>query len=162
MYIPKWFLILLILICVVKCNSAFGSIGEVSLHEGNAAIDRKDGEQDIIVSKDLDIFSSSDKCVIYHNLFFTYNFEIKYNDYNRLIILNKRIGEFFPVYEPKKQNWEQNGNTIIFRWPLTNSVYRGIINDKGTEIKGKSSNTKSGKIYEFEASRIDRNWLYNN
>ena len=57
MYIPKWFLILLILICVVKCNSAFGSIGEVSLHEGNAAIDRKDGEQDIIVSKDLDIFS---------------------------------------------------------------------------------------------------------
>ncbi len=84
------------------------------------------------------------------------------NDYNRLIILNKRIGEFSPVDEPKKQNWEQNGNTIIFRWPLTNSVYRGIINDKGTEIKGKSSNTKSGKIYEFEASRIDRNWLYNN
>ena len=35
-----------------------------------------------------------------------------------------------------------------------------IINDKGTEIKGKSSNTKSGKIYEFEAKRIDGDWLY--
>ena len=57
MYIPKWFLILLILICVVKCNSAFGSIGEVTQLEGNGIIDRKDGDKGIIVEKELDVFS---------------------------------------------------------------------------------------------------------
>ena len=82
------------------------------------------------------------------------------NDYNRLIILNKRIGEFFPVYEPKKQIWVQNGNTIIFRWPFVNSVYRGTINVEGTVINGKIINTKSGEIYEFQAKRIDGVWLY--
>ena len=82
------------------------------------------------------------------------------NDYNRLIILNKRIGEFFPVYEPKKQIWVQNGNTIIFRWPFVNSVYRGTINDEGTEINGKFIKTKSGEIFEFQAKRIDGDWLY--
>tara|TARA_B100001109_G_C18558293_1_gene333043 strand:- start:105 stop:563 length:459 start_codon:yes stop_codon:yes gene_type:complete len=82
------------------------------------------------------------------------------NDYNRLIILNKTIGEFSPVYEPKKQIWVQNGNTIIFRWPLVSSVYRGTVNDEGTEINGKIINTKSGKIFEFQAKRIDGDWLY--
>ena len=57
MYIPKWFLILLILICVVKCNSAFGSIGEVTQLEGNGIIDRKDGDKGIVVEKELDVFS---------------------------------------------------------------------------------------------------------
>ena len=57
MYIPKWFLILLILICVVKCNSAFGSIGEVTQLEGTGIIDRKDGDKGIIVEKELDVFS---------------------------------------------------------------------------------------------------------
>ena len=57
MYIPKWFLILLILICVVKCNSAFGSIGEVTQLEGNGVIDRKDGDKGIVVEKELDVFS---------------------------------------------------------------------------------------------------------
>ena len=57
MYIPKWFLILIILICVVKCNSAFGSIGEVTQLEGTGIIDRKDGDKGIVVEKELDVFS---------------------------------------------------------------------------------------------------------
>ena len=57
MYIPKWFIIVLILICVVKCNSAFGSIGEVTQLEGNGVIDRKDGDKGIVVEKELDVFS---------------------------------------------------------------------------------------------------------
>ena len=57
MYIPKWLIFLLFLFILFKCSGASANIGEVALHEGNAAIDRKDGEQDIIVSKDLDIFS---------------------------------------------------------------------------------------------------------
>ena len=83
------------------------------------------------------------------------------NIYNKLIILSKRIGEFLPVYDPKKQNWEQNGNTIVFRWPFVNGIYRGTINDEGTEINGKIINTKSGITnYEFLVRRIDFEYLY--
>ena len=57
MYIPKWLIFLLFLFILFKCSGASASIGEVALHEGNAAIDRKDGEQGITVSKNLDIFS---------------------------------------------------------------------------------------------------------
>ena len=42
---------------ILPLNSSLASIGEVTLHEGNAAIDRKDGEQGIVVEKDLDVFS---------------------------------------------------------------------------------------------------------
>ena len=42
---------------ILPLNSSLASIGEVTLHEGNAAIDRQDGEKGIVVEKDLDIFS---------------------------------------------------------------------------------------------------------
>ena len=42
---------------ILPLKSSLASIGEVTLHEGNAAIDRKDGEQGIVVEKDLDVFS---------------------------------------------------------------------------------------------------------
>ena len=37
--------------------SSFASIGEVTLHKGNAVIDRKDGDQGVEVQKNLDVFS---------------------------------------------------------------------------------------------------------
>ena len=49
-------LILLTLTTLVSVNS-FASIGEVKLHKGNAVIDRKDGDQGVIVEKNLDVFS---------------------------------------------------------------------------------------------------------
>ena len=42
---------------ILPLKSSFASIGEVTLHEGNGVIDRKDGEQGIVVQKDLDVFS---------------------------------------------------------------------------------------------------------
>ena len=38
-------------------TSSFASIGEVTLHKGNAVVDRQDGDKGIEVEKDLDIFS---------------------------------------------------------------------------------------------------------
>ena len=49
-------LILLTLTTLVSVNS-FASIGQVTLHKGNAVIDRKDGDQGFIVEKNLDVFS---------------------------------------------------------------------------------------------------------
>ena len=49
-------LTLLILTTLVAKNS-FASIGEVTLHKGNAVVDRQDGDKGIEVQKDLDIFS---------------------------------------------------------------------------------------------------------
>ena len=46
-----------ILLTLISLQSSFASIGQVSLHEGNAAIDRKDGDKDITVEKNLDVFS---------------------------------------------------------------------------------------------------------
>lgn len=51
-------ILLTILGMMVICSQEVqASIGQVSLHEGNAAIDRKDGDKDIIVEKNLDVFS---------------------------------------------------------------------------------------------------------
>ena len=41
------------------------SIGDITLSKGNSIIDRKDGEKDIKVEKDLDVFS------IYYRITFT-------------------------------------------------------------------------------------------
>ena len=57
MYIPKWFIFILFLFIFFKCSGASANIGEVTLHEGNSVIDRKDGEQGIVVEKELDVFS---------------------------------------------------------------------------------------------------------
>ena len=46
-----------ILLTLISLQSSLASIGQVSLHEGNAAIDRKDGDKDIAVEKNLDVFS---------------------------------------------------------------------------------------------------------
>tara|TARA_E500000318_G_C3562424_1_gene214070 strand:+ start:764 stop:1879 length:1116 start_codon:yes stop_codon:yes gene_type:complete len=50
-------LILLILTTLLISVSSFASIGEVTLHKGNAVIDRKDGDKDIVVEQSLDVFS---------------------------------------------------------------------------------------------------------
>ena len=57
MYIPKWFIFILFLFIFFKCSGASANIGEVALHEGNANIDRKDGDKGIAVEKNLEIFS---------------------------------------------------------------------------------------------------------
>ena len=46
-----------ILLTLISLQSSLASIGQVSLYEGNAAIDRKDGDQGITVEKNLDVFS---------------------------------------------------------------------------------------------------------
>ena len=48
---------ILLTLTILPLKSSFASIGEVTLHEGNGVIDRKDGEQGIVVQKDLDVFS---------------------------------------------------------------------------------------------------------
>jgi len=45
-----------ILLTLISLQNSFASIGQVSLHEGNAVIDRKEGESKE-VAKDLDVFS---------------------------------------------------------------------------------------------------------
>ena len=57
MYIPKWFIFILFLFILFKCSGTSANIGEVALHEGNANIDRKDGDKGIAVEKNLEIFS---------------------------------------------------------------------------------------------------------
>ena len=57
MYIPKWFIFILFIFIFFKCSGALANIGEVALHEGNANIDRKDGDKGIVVEKSLEIFS---------------------------------------------------------------------------------------------------------
>ena len=54
MPIYKWFLFLLI---TLYASQAWASIGQVTQLKGNGVIDRKDGEQGIVVEKDLDVFS---------------------------------------------------------------------------------------------------------
>ena len=46
-----------IVLTLISLQNSFASIGQVSLHEGNAAIDRKDGDKGITVEKNLDVFS---------------------------------------------------------------------------------------------------------
>ena len=50
------FIIGFIVLTLISLQSSFASIGQVSLHEGNAVIDRKEGESEE-VAKDLDVFS---------------------------------------------------------------------------------------------------------
>ena len=50
-------LILLTLTILATSVNSFASIGEVTLHKGNAVIDRKDGDQGVEVQKNLDVFS---------------------------------------------------------------------------------------------------------
>ena len=54
MPIYKWFLFLLI---TLYASQAWASIGQVTQLKGNGVIDRKDGEQGIVVEKDLDVLS---------------------------------------------------------------------------------------------------------
>ena len=48
---------LILLTLTTLATSSFAFIGEVTLHKGNAVVDRQDGDKDIIVEKELDIFS---------------------------------------------------------------------------------------------------------
>ena len=50
------FILGFILLTLISLQNSFASIGQVSLHEGNAVIDRKEGESKE-VAKDLDVFS---------------------------------------------------------------------------------------------------------
>jgi len=47
----------LLILTTLVAKSSFASIGEVTLHKGNAVVDRQDGDKGIEVEKDLDIFS---------------------------------------------------------------------------------------------------------
>ena len=47
----------ILLTLTTLATSSLASIGEVTLHKGNAVVDRQDGDKDIIVEKELDIFS---------------------------------------------------------------------------------------------------------
>ena len=47
----------LLILTTLVAKSSFASIGEVTLHKGNAVVDRQDGDKGIEVQKDLDIFS---------------------------------------------------------------------------------------------------------
>ena len=48
---------LILLTLTTLAKNSFASIGEVTLHKGNAVVDRQDGDKGIEVQKDLDIFS---------------------------------------------------------------------------------------------------------
>ena len=47
----------ILLTLTILAKNSFASIGEVTLHKGNAVVDRQDGDKGIEVQKDLDIFS---------------------------------------------------------------------------------------------------------
>ena len=53
-------------------TSSFASIGEVTLHKGNAVVDRQDGDKGIEVEKDLTTFHYQ----VYVGLFFFYKFSV--------------------------------------------------------------------------------------
>ena len=42
---------ILLTLTILPLKSSFASIGEVKLHEGNAIIDRKDGDKGVVVAK---------------------------------------------------------------------------------------------------------------
>ena len=48
---------LILLTLTTLAKNSFATIGEVTLHKGNAVVDRQDGDKGIEVQKDLDIFS---------------------------------------------------------------------------------------------------------
>jgi len=48
---------LILLTLTTLAKNSFATIGEVTLHKGNAVVDRQDGDKGIEVKKDLDIFS---------------------------------------------------------------------------------------------------------
>tara|TARA_B100000927_G_scaffold283041_1_gene270349 strand:- start:1344 stop:2456 length:1113 start_codon:yes stop_codon:yes gene_type:complete len=48
---------LILLTLTILAKNSFATIGEVTLHKGNAVVDRQDGDKGIEVQKDLDIFS---------------------------------------------------------------------------------------------------------
>ena len=50
------FIIGFILLTTTLATSSFASIGEVKLHTGFATVDRQDGDKNIKVKKELDIF----------------------------------------------------------------------------------------------------------
>ena len=80
------------------------------------------------------------------------------SDYwNKYIIISKRIGQFFGEYGHKR-TWSLDGNKIVFKdYERTLS---GTINDEGTYISGIGMNTKNGGYWEWEAWRIDKDWVY--
>jgi len=47
----------ILLTLTILAKNSFATIGEVTLHKGNAVVDRQDGDKGIEVQKDLDIFS---------------------------------------------------------------------------------------------------------
>ena len=47
----------ILLTLTILAKNSFATIGEVTLHKGNAVVDRQDGDKGIEVKKDLDIFS---------------------------------------------------------------------------------------------------------
>ena len=57
----------LLILTTLVAKSSFASIGEVTLHKGNAVVDRQDGDKGIEVQKDLDIFSydTVKTCLLY-------------------------------------------------------------------------------------------------
>ena len=50
-------ILLTLTILAISVRSSIASIGEVTLHTGNAVIDRQDGDKDIVVQQSLDVFS---------------------------------------------------------------------------------------------------------
>jgi len=48
---------ILLTLTILPTKGNANSIGDITLSKGNSVIDRKDGEKDIKVEKDLDIFS---------------------------------------------------------------------------------------------------------
>ena len=48
---------LILLILTISAKNSFASIGQVTIHKGNAVVDRQDGDKGIEVQKDLDILS---------------------------------------------------------------------------------------------------------
>ena len=52
------FIILCTVLILTTLPARSESIGDVTLSKGNSVIDRKDGEKDVKVEKDLDIFSN--------------------------------------------------------------------------------------------------------
>ena len=53
------FIIGVILLTLISLPAKSNSIGDVTISQGNSVVDRKDGERDVKVVEDLDIFSST-------------------------------------------------------------------------------------------------------
>ena len=109
----------LLILTTLVAKSSFASIGEVTLHKGNAVVDRQDGDKGIEVEKDLDIFS--------YDTVKTGNGKvgIEFIDQTRVDVTEHSkllIDEF--IYDPntKTGSLSQLGNNIIVDEPISSIV----------------------------------------